>query len=114
MTLPDVKAKPLDGKKGPIVGIANDRSIAMGCARAFRALGADLAITCLNERAKPSVVPLAGEVEPPIVLPMDVMVDGQLEAVFERIGQEWGKLDFLVRSIAFPIGFHADEIQMAT
>ena len=76
MTLPPVKAKLLEGKKGLIVGIANDRSIAWGCARAFRALGADLAITYLNEKAKPHVEPLAREVEAPIFMPMDVMADG--------------------------------------
>ncbi|WP_324364600.1 enoyl-ACP reductase FabI [Amaricoccus sp.] len=101
MTLPQVKAKLLDGKKGLIVGIANDRSIAWGCARAFRALGAELAITYLNEKAKPHVEPLAREVEAAIFMPMDVMAEGQLEAVFERISAEWGKLDFLVHSIAF-------------
>ena len=101
MTLPPVKAKLLDGKKGLIVGIANDRSIAWGCARAFRALGAELAITYLNEKAKPHVEPLAREVEAPIFLPMDVMADGQLEAVFDRIARDWGRLDFLVHSIAF-------------
>ena len=85
MTLPAVKAKLLEGRKGLIVGIANDRSIAWGCARAFRALGAELAITYLNEKAKPHVEPLAREVEAPIFMPMDVMADGQLEAVFERI-----------------------------
>ena len=76
MTLPAVKAKLLEGKKGLIVGIANDRSIAWGCARAFRALGAELAITYLNEKAKPHVEPLAREVEAPIFMPMDVMADG--------------------------------------
>jgi enoyl-[acyl-carrier protein] reductase I len=101
MTLPQVKAKLLDGKKGLIVGIANDRSIAWGCARAFRALGAELAITYLNDKAKPHVEPLAREVEAPIFLPMDVMQDGQLEAVFDRVTAEWGRLDFLVHSIAF-------------
>ena len=101
MTLPSVKARLLDGKKGLIVGIANDRSIAWGCARAFRALGADLAITYLNEKAKPHVEPLAREVEASLLMPLDVMADGQLEAVFERIGEEWGKLDFLVHSIAY-------------
>ena len=101
MTLPQVKAKLLDGKKGLIVGIANDRSIAWGCARAFRAFGADLAITYLNDKARPHIEPLAREVEAPIFLPMDVMADGQLESVFERIEAEWGKLDFLVHSIAF-------------
>jgi enoyl-[acyl-carrier protein] reductase I len=101
MSLPAVKAKLLEGKKGLIVGIANDRSIAWGCARAFRAFGADLAITYLNEKAKPHVEPLAREVEAPIFMPMDMMVDGQLEAVFDRISQHWGELDFVVHSIAF-------------
>jgi enoyl-[acyl-carrier protein] reductase I len=89
MTLPQVKAKLLDGKKGLIVGIANDRSIAWGCARAFRAFGADLAITYLNEKAKPHVEPLAREVEAPIFMALDVTADGQIEAVFERITKEW-------------------------
>lgn len=101
MTLPSVKAKLLEGRKGLIVGIANDRSIAWGCARAFRALGADLAITYLNDKARPHIEPLAREVEAPIFLPMDVMRDGELEAVFDRITRDWGKLDFLVHSIAF-------------
>jgi enoyl-[acyl-carrier protein] reductase I len=101
MTLPQVKAQLLDGKKGLIVGIANDRSIAWGCARAFRSFGADLAITYLNDKARPHVEPLAREVAAPIFMPMDVMADGQLEAVFERIAADWGKLDFLVHSIAF-------------
>ena len=91
MTLPAVKAKLLEGKKGLIVGIANDRSIAWGCARAFRAFGAELAITYLNEKAKPHVEPLAREVEAPIFMPMDVMADGQLEAVFERIAAGLGR-----------------------
>lgn len=101
MTLPAVKAKLLEGKRGLVVGIANDRSIAWGCARAFRALGAELAITYLNEKAKKFVEPLATEVDAPIFLPMDVMKDGELEAVFERIAAEWGRLDFVVHSIAF-------------
>ena len=101
MSLPAVKAKLLDGRKGLIVGIANDRSIAWGCARAFRAFGADLAITYLNEKARPHVEPLAREVEAPIFMPMDMMVDGQLEAVFDRVAQDWGELDFVVHSIAF-------------
>jgi enoyl-[acyl-carrier protein] reductase I len=101
MTLPAVKAKLLDGKKGLIVGIANDRSIAWGCARAFRAFGAELAVTYLNDKAKPHVEPLAREVEASIFMPMDAMSEGQLEAVFERITADWGRLDFLVHSIAF-------------
>src|SRR6516162_1743544 len=98
---PVVKAKLLEGKKGLIVGIANDQSIAWGCAKAFRALGAELAVTYLNDKAKKFVEPLAREMEAPILMPLDVNVPGQIEAVFERIGQEWGELDFLVHSIAF-------------
>jgi enoyl-[acyl-carrier protein] reductase I len=91
----------LKGKKGLIVGIANDQSIAWGCAKAFRALGADLAVTYLNDRARKHVEPLARELEAPIFMPLDVSVEGQMEQVFERIKQEWGKLDFLLHSIAF-------------
>ena len=99
--LPAVKAKLLEGKKGLVVGIANERSIAWGCAAAFRAFGADLAVTYLNEKARKHVDPLARALESPIVMPLDVRVPGQMEAVFERIGKEWGKLDFVVHSIAF-------------
>src|SRR6516162_3749588 len=99
--IPSVKAKLLEGKRGLIVGIANDQSIAWGCAKAFRALGADLAVTYLNDKAKKFVEPLGRELEAPILMPLDVNVPGQMEAVFERIGKEWGQLDFLVHSIAF-------------
>jgi enoyl-[acyl-carrier protein] reductase I len=99
--IPPVKAKLLEGKKGLIVGIANDQSIAWGCAKAFRAFGADLAVTYLNDKAKKYVEPLARELEAPILLPLDVQAPGQMEAVFERIGKDWGELDFAVHSIAF-------------
>src|SRR5688572_28416107 len=99
--IPVVKAKLLEGKKGLIVGIANEQSIAWGCAKAFRALGAELAVTYLNEKAKQYVEPLAREFEAPIMLPLDVRTPGQIEAVFERIGNDWGELDFVVHSIAF-------------
>jgi enoyl-[acyl-carrier protein] reductase I len=101
MTLPIVKAKLLEGKRGLIVGIANDLSVAWGCARAFRALGSELAVTYLNDKSKKFVEPLARELEAPIFMPLDVNVPGQMEAVFDRIGKEWGRLDFLVHSIAF-------------
>src|SRR5580692_5090557 len=91
----------LKGRKGLIVGIANDQSIAWGCAKSFRALGAELAVTYLNERARKHVEPLAKELEAPIFMPLDVNAEGQTEQVFERIGKEWGQLDFLVHSIAF-------------
>ncbi len=75
----------LKGRKGLIIGIANDQSIAWGCAKAFRALGADLAVTYLNERARKHVEPLAKELEAPIFMPLDVNTEGQTEQVFERI-----------------------------
>jgi enoyl-[acyl-carrier protein] reductase I len=99
--LPTVKAKLLEGKRGLIVGIANDQSIAWGCAKAFRAFGAEVAVTYLNDKAKKYVEPLARVLEAPICMPLDVGVPGQMEAVFERISREWGKIDFLVHSIAF-------------
>ena len=91
----------LEGRKALVVGVANDQSIAYGCARAFRELGADLAITYLNERARPHVEPLAQGLQAPIFLPLDVSVEGELEAVFEAIARQWGRLDILVHSIAF-------------
>ncbi len=99
--LPPVKAKLLEGKRGLIVGIANDQSIAWGCAKAFRAFGAEIAVTYLNDKARKHVEPLARIVEAPIVMPLDVRIPGQMEQVFERIAKEWGQLDFLVHSIAF-------------
>ena len=99
--IPVARAPLLEGKRGLIVGIANDQSIAWGCAKAFRAFGAELAVTYLNDKAKKFVEPLARELKSPIFMPLDVGVEGQMEAVFERIGKEWGQLDFLVHSIAF-------------
>jgi enoyl-[acyl-carrier protein] reductase I len=91
----------LSGKRALVVGVANDSSIAYGCARAFCEVGADVAITYLNEKARPHVEPLAKELGAPIFLPLDVSVPGQLEAVFDAIRQTWGRLDVLVHSIAF-------------
>jgi len=91
----------LEGQKALIVGIANDQSIALGCARAFRAAGAELAVTWLNEKARAQVEPLARELGATITAPLDVSQPGQLEAVFETIRQRWGRLDSLVHSIAF-------------
>jgi enoyl-[acyl-carrier protein] reductase I len=99
--IPAAKAKLLEGKKGLVVGIANADSIAWGCAKAFRAFGAELAVTYLNDKARKYVEPLARELEAPIVMPLDVRVPGQMEAVFERITKDWGRLDFVVHSIAF-------------
>jgi enoyl-[acyl-carrier protein] reductase I len=99
--IPEVKAKLLEGKKGLIVGIANDQSIAWGCAKAFRALGAELAVTYLNDKAKKHVEPLARAVEAAIMMPLDMRIPGQLEAIFDQISEEWGSLDFVIHSIAF-------------
>jgi len=100
-SIPEVKAKLLEGKRGLVVGIANENSIAWGCARAFRAFGAEVAVTYLNEKARKYVEPLAQELEAPIIMPLDTRVPGQMEAVFEEISEKWGNLDFLVHSIAF-------------
>ena len=89
------------GKKALVVGIANEHSIAYGCAEAFRELGADLAITYLNEKAKQHVEPIARDLEAPIFLPLDVGKPGELESVFDAIRSKWNKLDILVHSIAF-------------
>jgi enoyl-[acyl-carrier protein] reductase I len=91
----------LTGNKALVVGVANDQSIAYGCAKAFRTAGADLAVTWLNDKARPHVEPLAQELQADITMPLDVAVPGQLEAVFEEIAGRWGKLDILVHSIAF-------------
>jgi len=91
----------LKGKKALIAGIANEYSIAYGCARAFRELGAELAITYLNEKARPHVEPLARKLEAPIFVPLNVAEPGELETLFARIEREWGSLDILVHSIAF-------------
>jgi enoyl-[acyl-carrier protein] reductase I len=99
--IPSVKAKFLEGKKGLVVGIANENSIAWGCAKAFRAFGAEVAVTYLNDKARKYVEPLAQELEAPIVMPLDAREPGQMEAVFERIAGQWGSLDFVVHSIAF-------------
>jgi enoyl-[acyl-carrier protein] reductase I len=99
MIQPDVAS--LAGKRGLVTGIANEHSIAWGCAQAFRRLGAELAITYLNERAKPHVEPLAQELGASLLMPLDLRIEGQMEAVFERIAGEWGGLDFALHSIAF-------------
>lgn len=91
----------LQGKKGLIAGIANEHSIAFGCAKAFHDAGAELAITYLNAKAEPYVRPLAERLSSPIIVPCDVRQSGQLEAVFAHINEQWGRLDFLLHSIAY-------------
>jgi enoyl-[acyl-carrier protein] reductase I len=91
----------LEGQKALVVGIANDQSIAWGCARALRDQGAEIAVTYLNDNAEPHVRPLAEELGSEIILPLDVAAPGQLEAVLDTISQEWGGLDIVPHSIAF-------------
>ena len=97
----DKPRQVLSGRKALVIGIANDQSIAYGCARAFRELGADLAVTYLNEKARKHVEPLAANVDASIFLPLDVAIPGALEAVFDEVRNKWGRLDMLVHSIAF-------------
>jgi enoyl-[acyl-carrier protein] reductase I len=91
----------LRGRRGLVVGIANEHSIAFGCAAKLRAFGAELAVTYLNDKSEPYVRPLPDELKASLVLPLDVEQPGQLEAVFDRIRDTWGRLDFLIHSIAF-------------
>lgn len=91
----------LKGKKALVTGIANDKSIAWGCAKAFQAFGADLAITYLNDKSRAYVEPLARELGASLLMPLDLGKEGQLEAVFENIDRKWGQLDILLHSIAF-------------
>ncbi|SFI00648.1 enoyl-ACP reductase FabI [Modicisalibacter xianhensis] len=91
----------MKGRKGLIVGAANEHSLAWSAARHFHHAGAELALTYLNDKARPHVEPLAREVNAGLLLPCDVTVPGQLEAVFEAIRQRWGRLDFLLHAIAW-------------
>ncbi|QYF92979.1 enoyl-ACP reductase FabI [Massilia sp. PAMC28688] len=91
----------LQGKRGVVVGIANEHSIAWGCARQFHRAGAELAITWLNDKARGHVEPLARQLGAPLMQALDVEQPGQLEALFDAIGERWGRLDFVLHSIAF-------------
>jgi enoyl-[acyl-carrier protein] reductase I len=91
----------LRGKRGLVAGIANDHSVAAGCARAFSEAGATLAATYLNSKAEPFVRAVTDPLGVELLAPCDLRVPGQLEAVFERIAGEWGRLDFLLHAIAF-------------
>ena len=98
-----IPQQPLAGRKALVIGIANKDSIAYGCARAFRACGADLSITYLNDKTKRYTGELAQAlgVDDALYLPCDVRQPGQLEAVFETIERKWGKLHVVLHSIAF-------------
>ena len=91
----------LKGKRGLVVGVANEHSIAFGCAAKLKAFGADVALTYMNDKAKPYVAPLAAQLDCDLLLPLDVSQPGAIEQVFKTIEQEWGSLDFVIHSIAF-------------
>lgn len=91
----------LTGKKGLVIGVANRHSIAYGCAQSLVAQGAEVAVTYINDKARSYIEPLAEELGAPLLLHCDVTSDEQLDNLFKEIEQKWGKLDFLVHSIAF-------------
>jgi enoyl-[acyl-carrier protein] reductase I len=91
----------LAGKKALVLGIANEDSIAYGCAKAFREQGADLAVTYLNEKAEPFVRPLAEKLGAEVILPLDVNKNGEFARLFDSLRQVWGRIDICLHSIAF-------------
>jgi len=91
----------LAGQKALVIGIANEDSIAYGCAKAFREQGADLAVTYLNDRAERYVRPLAEKLGAEIILPLDVRESGEFSRLFDHIRQVWGRIDICLHSIAF-------------
>jgi enoyl-[acyl-carrier protein] reductase I len=91
----------LKGKRGLVIGVANADSIAFGCAAKLRAFGAEIALTYLNDKARKYVEPLARQIDSSILMPLDVSQPGQMQAVFKRIREDWGGLDFAIHSIAF-------------
>jgi len=101
MSSTPVATPVLKGKKALVVGVANEHSIAWGCAKAFHELGAEVALTYLNEKAKPYVEPLARSIDATILAPLDVEQPGQMEALFEQLERDWGRLDIAVHSIAW-------------
>jgi enoyl-[acyl-carrier protein] reductase I len=90
----------LSGKRGLVVGISNEHSLAWAAARCFRAAGAELAITYHNARSKTFVAPLAEQVGASLLMPCDVLRPGELEAVFDAVRDRWGRLDFVFHSLA--------------
>lgn len=90
----------MTGKRALIVGVATDRSIAWGIARAMHREGAQLAISHANDKLKERVLPLAAELGA-LTLPLDVTNDGEIDAAFALLGREWGSLDVLVHAVAY-------------
>ncbi|MFM7254416.1 MAG: enoyl-ACP reductase FabI [Betaproteobacteria bacterium] len=91
----------LQGRRGLVVGVANEHSIAYGCAAKLRGFGAEIALTYQNEKALPHVRPLARRIGAEVLLPLDVSHPGSIEQLFVGLREQWGYLDFLIHSIAF-------------
>ncbi|WP_375592715.1 enoyl-ACP reductase FabI [Algihabitans albus] len=91
----------MSGKRGLVMGVANDRSIAWGIAQAVSAQGAELAFTYQGEALEKRVRPLADKVGSDVVLPCDVSDDASIDAVFSALKDRWGQIDFLVHAIAY-------------
>ncbi len=91
----------MDGKRGIIFGVANEMSIAWGIARKLKEQGAELAFTYLNDALEKRVRPLAESLGSEVILPCDVGVDEQIEQTFAELEKRWGKIDFVVHSVAF-------------
>ena len=89
------------GKRGLIMGVANDRSIAWGIARAVAAQGGEVALTYQGEALEKRVRPLAQSIGSPILVPCDVADDASMDTAFEAIAKQWGKLDFIVHAIGY-------------
>jgi enoyl-[acyl-carrier protein] reductase I len=89
------------GKRGLVMGVANDRSIAWGIAQACAAQGAELAFSYQGEALEKRVKPLAASVGSDLVLPCDVADDASMDALFEALAARWGRLDFLVHAIGY-------------
>lgn len=98
---PETPHPLLKGAKALVVGVANEHSIAYGCAKAFAELGAEVAITYANDKTRTYVEPLARELKAPIFMPLDVTQASELEAVFETISRQWGRLDIVVHAVAW-------------
>jgi len=91
----------LHGKRALIVGVATERSIAWGIAQAMHREGAELAFSYVNDKLKERVEPLAASLGSTLTLPLDVTVDAQIDAAFERLKRDWGHIDILVHAVAF-------------
>jgi len=96
-----IQTSLLAGKKMLVTGIANDQSIAYGCAKAFRAFGADLAITYLNDKSRSYVEPLAAELGAELLVPLDVTQPQAMDSLFETLRGRWGRVDSVLHSIAY-------------